>query len=97
MPESDLDVAVLLRPEIPNEEAAHLEAAWQQELAANAVLRRYRESGTHAHLHLDLIRGEYAPSVWDDGGGPDYFEVEIGNQIAYAAPMQAAGYYYLQL
>jgi hypothetical protein len=74
-----------------------LEALWRQELAANVVLRRYRESGNHAHLHLDLIRGEYTPEIWDDGGGPDWFEVEIGNQLAYAAPMHEAGSYYRRL
>ncbi len=74
-----------------------LEALWRQELAANDILRRYRVSGNHAHVHLDLIRGEYKPETWDDGGGPDWFEVEIGNQLAYSAPMHEAGLYYRQL
>jgi hypothetical protein len=48
-------------------------------------------------VHLDLIRGEYIPETWDDGGGPDWFEVAIGNQLAYAAPMYTAGRFYRQL
>jgi len=70
---------------------------WRQELAANELLRRYRASGDHAHVHLDLIRGEYIPQTWDDGGGPDAFEIEIGNQLAYAAPMYEAGPFYRRL
>jgi predicted nucleotidyltransferase len=97
VPESDLDMAVLIRPGTSEEESLQLEALWRQELANNVFLRRYRASGIHAHVHLDLIRGEYNPGTWDDGGGPDWFEVEIGNQLAYAAPMHEAGPYYRQL
>jgi hypothetical protein len=37
------------------------------------------------------------PTVWDDGGGPDSFEVEIGNRLAYAAPLHRAGTYFRHL
>jgi predicted nucleotidyltransferase len=97
VPESDLDMAVLVRADTPAEEVARLEALWRQELIANDVLHRYLQSGEHAHLHLDLVRGQYIPEAWDDGGGPDGFELGIGNQLAYAALMHAAGPYYLQL
>lgn len=97
MPESDLDMAVLVRPETAEEEVTRLEGLWRQELSANDVLHRYQESGKHAHVHLDLVRGEYFPETWDDGGGPDGFELGIGNQLAYAAPMHSAGPCYLQL
>jgi len=97
VPESDLDMAVLILPGTSEEEGMQLEALWRQELATNDSLRRYQVSGEHAHVHLDLIRGEYIPETWDDGGGPDWFEVGIGNQLAYAAPMYEAGAYYRQL
>src|SRR5512144_1242880 len=70
VPESDLDMAVLVHPGMPGEEVARLEVLWRQELAANEVLLRYQKSGKLAHLHLDLIRGQYVPETWDDGGGP---------------------------
>ena len=97
VPESDLDMAVLVRPDTPSEEVARLETLWREELAASDVLRRYRASGQHSQLHLDIIRGQYVPETWDDGGGPDGFELEIGNQLAYGAPMREAGPYYCQL
>jgi hypothetical protein len=97
VPESDLDMAVLVSPGIPESEIARLEMLWQQELTADDVIRRYRASGKMAHLHLDLINGQYHPKIWDEGGGPDGFELEIGNHLAYAAPMHAPGPFYLQL
>jgi hypothetical protein len=42
-------------------------------------------------VHLDVFDGHMVPTVWDDGGGPDYFEVEIGNRLAYAVPLHEAG------
>jgi len=96
-PESDLDMAVLVHPETPGEEIARLEALWQEQLATHDLLRRFRQSGEHAHVHLDVVRGQYTPETWDDGGGPDGFELEIGNQLAYGAPLHAAGPYYRRL
>jgi len=97
VPESDLDMAVLVHPETPGEEIARLEALWREEMAANGLLRRFRQSGKHAHIHLDLVTGLYTPAEWDDGGGPDGFELEVGNQLAYSAPMHTAGPYYRRL
>jgi hypothetical protein len=97
VPESDLDMQVLVCQNTPAEEVNRLEVLWRQELAANDILLRYRRSGKHAHVHLDLIRGEYTSETWDDGGGPDWFEVGIGNQLAYAAPIHEAGSYYHRL
>lgn len=96
-PESDLDMAVLVRPGTPGAEIARLEALWQEQLATHDLLRRFRQSGKHAHVHLDLVTGQYTPTEWDDGGGPDGFELEIGNQLAYGAPLHAAGPFYRQL
>ena len=48
-------------------------------------------------VHVDVFDGRIVPTVWDDGGGPDYFEVEIGNRVAYAVPLHEAGAYFRQL
>lgn len=45
------------------------------------------ELSRFARIHLDLFDGRFTPQRWDDGGGPDCFEIEIGNRVAYAAPM----------
>jgi predicted nucleotidyltransferase len=97
IPESDLDMNVLVQPGMPAEYFSDLEEAWRQELAASEVLRRFRASGEHAHVHLDVVRGEFVPETWDDGGGPDGFELGIGNLLAYGAPLHSAGAYYHQI
>lgn len=96
-PASDLDMAVLARPGTPEAEIARLEGLWKRESAQHARLNKYLRTGPFAHLHLDVITGQYSRRVWDDGGGPDYFEVEIGNQVAYAAPLGQPGAYYRRL
>jgi hypothetical protein len=96
-PESDLDMNILVRPGLPEADLNALEAVWRAELAANEALRRFRASGDHAHVHLDVVRGEFVPETWDDGGGPDGFELGIGNLLAYGAPLYESGPHYQQL
>jgi hypothetical protein len=40
---------------------------------------------------VDVFDRQFGPTLWDDGGGPDTFEVEIGNRVAYAAPVDQDG------
>lgn len=97
IPESDLDMNVLVRTGISQEDIARLEAAWRQERSANEILRRFAASGEHAHVHLDVVDGQFVPEIWDDGGGPDGFELGIGNMVAYGAPMHEIGPHYRAL
>jgi predicted nucleotidyltransferase len=94
---SDLDFAILLSPGVTVETVREMEAAWRDLILTDAALAKYRASGPHALLHLDLITGEYQPGQMEEGGMPDYFEVEIGNQVCYSAPMGKAGPYYEDL
>ena len=97
IPESDLDMNVLVRPGLPPDDIARLEAAWRAERSKNEVLRHFTASGEHAHVHLDVVNGQFVPETWDDGGGPDGFELGIGNMLAYAAPMHGTGPHYRTL
>jgi hypothetical protein len=38
-----------------------------------------------------LTVGEFIAQPWDDGGGPDTFEIGIGNLVAYSAPLGESG------
>lgn len=96
IPESDLDMAILVAPAAANA-IPSLEVAWQQHYQSAAIFEDFRRSGPFATLHLDVIDGQYNPSVWDDGGGPDYFEIEIGNRVAHSAPLGAVGPYFQKL
>src|SRR5262245_22628556 len=94
---SDLDMAVLITPTAPSQEVQSLTMKWNQFMATQPIVHRFRSTGRFTQVHLDVFDGRVTPTVWDDGGGPDSFEVEIGNHVAYAAPLQDAGTYFRQL
>jgi predicted nucleotidyltransferase len=91
VPESDLDFAILVNPEVTPANITNIETAWQAYAQTQPVLLKYKGLGPSAHLHLDVITGQYSPGIMEVGGGPDYFEIEIGNQICYSAPMAEPG------
>jgi len=97
VPESDLDFAILLKPDVTSTEKENVETGWQNYFETHPVFLKYRRSSPYAHLHLDIVNGNYNPTLMEDGGGPDYFEIEIGNQICYSAPMGSAGAYFKEL
>ena len=86
-PESDLDVAVLVAPALAASDRTALEAQWQRVYATAPVFHALRQAGRFTGVHLDLVDGRYVPERWDDGGGPDGFELAIGNQVAYSTPL----------
>lgn len=96
-PESDLDMAVLLVQDASAEERQTLESKWQNILQNHPVIADFRKSHRFMQIHLDVINGVYTPSVWDDGGGPDGFELEIGNHLAYSSAFSEPGNHFKQL
>src|SRR5262245_58034371 len=94
---SDLDMAVLILPTAPTQEVQSLTMKWQQFMATEPKVHRFRSTGRFTQVHVDVFDGRMMPAVWDDGGGPDSFEIEIGNRVAYAAPLHEAGRYFREL
>jgi len=94
--DSDLDMAVLIKPESASE-VQSLTTLWEKFIATQPLLHRFRSTGRFAYFHLDVFDGRVVPTVWDEGGGPDSFEVEIGNRLVYAAPLHGVGAYFRQL
>ena len=97
VPESDLDFAILITPGTTPKEIRNIEIAWLKYSASQPTILRYKESSQFAHLHLDIVDGIYTPKLIEVGEPIDYFEVEIGNQIRYSAPMGNAGSYFQKL
>lgn len=85
--ESDLDIAVLVTPALSLPERQGLEQQWQQFRAAEDVFQHLQAAGQFTGVHLDLFDGQFVPETWDDGGGPDGFELGIGNQLVYSQPL----------
>lgn len=94
---SDLDLAVLLMPTAASQEVQSLTTLWQKFITTQPLIHRFRSTGRFNQVHLDVFDGRVIPTVWDDGGGPDYFEVEIGNRLAYAVPLHEPGAYFRHL
>ncbi|TMI82370.1 MAG: nucleotidyltransferase domain-containing protein [Bacteroidetes bacterium] len=97
VPESDLDVAILVKSDTTAAELKTMEHSWQIYLQNQPTFLKYRQSSPFAHLHLDIIDGNYTPAKVEKGEPIDYFEIEIGNQICYSAPMENAGFYFQTL
>ena len=97
VPESDLDFAILVKPQTLKSEIKKIESAWFKYSTSHPKILDYRESNQFAHLHLDIIDGKYTPTVIEVGEPIDYFELEIGNQICYSAPMGNVGLHFKEL
>jgi hypothetical protein len=94
-PQSDLDMVMLVDPEAADIDI--LQEEWERFYATDAAAQRLRGLGRFTAVHLDWVTGVYTPSVWDDGGGPDGFELAVGNHVAYSVPLLSPGTRYKEL
>jgi len=97
VPESDLDFAILVKPDTTKTEIRKIDAAWLSYSETQTTFLKYKQSSPFAHLHLDVIDGNYTPKNAGKGEPIDYFEIEIGNQIGHSAPIDHAGSYFQEL
>ncbi|MEZ4640960.1 MAG: nucleotidyltransferase domain-containing protein [Caldilineaceae bacterium] len=96
-PRSDVDMAVLVKEGVDAAEIQAMETAWAQVRMSHPTVVAFEQSSRFAHIHLDVISGHIEYETWDDGGGPDYLEVGVGNQLVYALPLTGHGAHYRQL
>jgi len=97
VPESDLDFSILVNPDTTQSEIKNIETNWKIYSEKQPIFLKYKESNQFAHLHLDIIDGNYTPTILEIGVASDFFEIEIGNQICYSAPMGNSGLYFRDL
>ncbi len=89
-PDSCLDMHILVPAGSPHREA--LERDWQGYAAASNEIAALRRAGKHSVVHLDITDGQFRPLAdYDGSGGPDPFELEIGNAVVYAVPVWQRG------
>lgn len=86
IPESDLDFAILLSEGTGHEIIEETEKIWNEYSKSDPSLVSFKSFSRFSHIHLELISGIYLPVKAEPGEPIDYFEVEIGNQIAYSYP-----------
>ncbi len=95
--ESDLDFAILVKPETNAAASNNILADWLTFSASEPAIVQYKDSNRYAHLHLDIIDGHYTPAILEPGEPGDSFEIEIGNQVVYSAAMNDSGPYFQEL
>lgn len=95
--ESDLDIALLIDPELPAERRQLVKRMWRERYDNDRVFRELEGQSRFARVHVAFFDGRWIPEQWDDGGGPDSFEIEIGNRVAHAVPLREAGEAFAQL
>ena len=85
-PSSCVDVAVLVEPDVLALRGDDLKRRWQEFHDGEPAFAELHALEGYTHVDLDLFSGEFTP-----GPGtidvPDQFELEIGNLVAYAAPL----------
>ena len=95
--ESDLDFAILARPNTNPDQIKNLEQSWLEYSSTQEAVLKYKSLSQFAHIHLDVIDGQYHPGIIENGEPIDYFEIEIGNQVFHSAPLGKEGEFFQEL
>lgn len=95
--ESDIDMAILVDPGADFQTISNLQTFWDRVLETDRALVAFRNSNQFAHIHLDIIDGQFIEEPWEDGTDANYFEVEIGNRLCYSKALAGAGEYFKTL
>jgi len=87
--DSCLDIAVLVPPDLPARALARLQRDWQSYYQREPVFMEQLQVGAFSQVDLDFHRGIFKPENHPHGwtSGADEFELEVGNLLAYSAPL----------
>ena len=88
--DSCLDILVLGR----SETHAALRRAWEAFYTSAPVFQELAAVGKYAHVDMEFSDGDFAPTEGSWVGGPDAFELEIGNYLVYSVPLYESGDYF---
>ena len=83
----DIDFAMLVQPDVPQRDKAALESDWARLYESEAVFASVRRIGPFARVDVDFFDGRFAPEGRSWTSGPEAFELEIGNYVAYSVPL----------
>ena len=85
--DSCLDIIMLARPDPARSQIRELEAGWEEfEKSSQAVQALYK-AGKYSVVHPDFVHGVFVPHEQDEAAGPDDFELQVGNFLAYSVPL----------
>jgi hypothetical protein len=89
--DSCLDIAILVPEETDAVELEVYEHHWLNFYHSHPAFLALRNAGRYSVVHIDFWNGNFTCQKWDDGGGPDSFELEIGNHMVYSVPLHESG------
>ena len=95
--DSCLDIIMLAKPDQSRSQLSTLEAGWEEFEKSNQAVKALYKVGKYSVVHPDFINGVFVPRERDESGGPDDFEVEVGNFLAYSVPLWQGSDYLAQL
>jgi hypothetical protein len=92
--DSCLDIIMLARPDALRAQLDSIHREWRKFEATDSAIAALKAVGKYSVVHADFVHGEFVPQERDEAAGPDGFELEIGNFLAYSVPLwQGSGYY----
>lgn len=95
--DSCLDIIVLAKPGEGRASPNELEAGWNELERSSQAIQDLYNVGKYSVVHPDFISGVFVPTEQDEAAGPDDFEVQIGNFLAYSVPLWEGSSYYSEL
>ena len=95
--DSCLDIVMLARPDDARSPLKALESGWEDFEKSSEVIQNLYKAGEYSVVHPDFINGVFIPREQDEAAGPDDFEVEVGNFLAYSVPLWEGSDYFAQL
>lgn len=95
--DSCLDIVILSKPGESRSKLSELEAGWQEFEKSSSAVKALYQVGKYSVVHPDFIHGIFDSREQDEAAGPDDFEVQIGNFLAYSVPLWQGSDYYSQL
>ena len=95
--DSCLDIVILVKPDPSRSPLSALETGWQELDETSHAINALYKVGQYSVVHPDFINGVFNPREQDEAAGPDDFEVEIGNFLAYSVPLWQGSDYYSEL
>ncbi len=91
--DSCLDILVLGRPEPMSAAQEAIQKSWDKFYTTAPIFQKLAAVGKYAHVDLEFSDGHFVPTEHSWVGGPDEFELIIGNYLVYSVPLHQKGNY----
>jgi hypothetical protein len=95
--DSCLDIVMLAKPHESQSSLKDLEVGWEQFEKSSEIIQALYKVGKYSVVHPDFIQGVFTPREQEESAGPDDFEVEVGNFLAYSIPLWQGSDYFTDL